>query len=123
LGALGLRPPIVVNGDQWDGYQAEQRLLTRAFGEAGNVVLLTGDIHSSCAAEVPEDPGSYLTVVGGTSRAVEFVTPAVTSGSFSHMLSGILPGLDGLTHLGPVLLAAVGSWFTYFDGERHGFGV
>ena len=24
---LGLTPPIVLNGDQWDGYQAEQQAL------------------------------------------------------------------------------------------------
>lgn len=123
LGQLGLRPPVVLNADQWDGYQAEQRSLGARFGEVGGVVLLTGDIHSSWAAEIPADPGAYLPAVGGASNAVEFVTPAVTSSSFTDALAGVAPGAEALVELIPVLLATIGSWFKYFDGAYQGFGV
>ncbi|HEY1118928.1 MAG TPA: alkaline phosphatase D family protein, partial [Acidimicrobiales bacterium] len=67
LALPGVSLPLVLNGDQWDGYQVEQAQLRAAYDAAGGVVLLTGDIHSSFAAEVPADPGTYLPGVGGPS--------------------------------------------------------
>jgi alkaline phosphatase D len=68
------------NADQWDGYQASRnRLLANlAENQINNVVVLTGDIHSSWANEIslnPFAPGTAL----ARRQAVEFVTPAVTS--------------------------------------------
>ncbi|MEL7450738.1 MAG: alkaline phosphatase D family protein [Pseudomonadota bacterium] len=67
-----------INTDQWDGYApARDRILE--FIETGNidnVVILTGDIHSSWGNEIarnPFDPAGYSPL------ATEFVTPAVTS--------------------------------------------
>jgi alkaline phosphatase D len=124
LTGLGLAPPIVVNADQWDGYRAEQQAFTRHFAEAGGVVLLTGDIHSSWAAEIPADPGAYLPGVGGATAAVEFVTPAVTSDSFSAAIASIgVPGVEAVAPLLPSIVTTAGPWFKYLDGDRHGFGV
>lgn len=121
---LGLEPPIVVNGDQWDGYRAEQASMGARFGEVGGVVLLTGDIHSSWAAEIPADPGTYLPVAGGATTAVEFVTPAVSSDSFSAAFEGAgVPGGEQLGGLLPAAITTAGPWFKYVDAERHGFGV
>jgi len=124
FGLLGVRPPVVVNADQWDGYQAEQRRLGQAFAAAGGVVVLTGDIHSSWAAEIPADPGRYLPGAGGPTVAVEFVTPAVTSDSFGAAIeSAGFPGGGQAAALLPTVVTTAGPWFKYLDPDRHGFGV
>jgi len=76
-----------VNPGQWDGYPGERRELL-AFvrrHEIDNVVVLSGDIHSSWAAELRTD-GEDVPV------AVEFVTPSVTTRSFAAELFPRLPG-------------------------------
>lgn len=120
LAAAQLSLPLVINGDQWDGYAVEQAALRDRFADVGGVVILTGDIHSSWAAEIPSDPGSYL-LTGST--AVEFVTPAVTSDSFSAALGAGDPAAEVLSTLLPVLVSAVGPWIKYLDAVQHGFGV
>jgi alkaline phosphatase D len=74
----------VFNPDQWDGYAASrERVLDFLRQEAiENVVVLTGDIHSSWAMDVtanPFEPARYDRATGAGSVAVEFVAPAVTS--------------------------------------------
>lgn len=120
---LGLEPPVVLNGDQWDGYQHEQSALGRTYAAAGGVVMLTGDIHSSWAAEVPADPGAYLGGLG-ESVAVEFVTPAVTSDSFRQAVEDLgIPGGEAFSAGLPLVAYTAGPWFKYLDPDRHGFGV
>jgi len=81
-----------LNSDQWDGYQpARDRLYDVLKGSSSsppvdNVVVLTGDVHSSWAADLTQDPnnpdtatGGYDPATGAGSRAVEFVTTSVTS--------------------------------------------
>lgn len=121
---LGISPPIVINADQWDGYRAEQSAFGGRFGEVGGVVILTGDIHSSWAAEIPADPATYLPGVGGDTTAVEFVTPGVTSDSFSAAFADAgVPAGEELGQLLPTVVTTAGPWFKYLDAERHGFGV
>jgi alkaline phosphatase D len=80
------------NPDQWDGYQpARDRVYDIIKGGAAapaidNVVILTGDIHSSFAADLSQDPnnsdvaaGGYDADTGAGSRAVELVATSVTS--------------------------------------------
>lgn len=66
------------NTDQWDGYVASRNRLLQNLAERqiGNVVVLTGDIHSSWGNEISINPFSSAS---DTRLAVEFVTPAVTS--------------------------------------------
>lgn len=68
------------NPDQWDGYVASRnRVLGYLASERiNNVVVLTGDIHSSWANEIAVNPFAAGTALA-TRQAVEFVTPAVTS--------------------------------------------
>jgi alkaline phosphatase D len=63
---------VPVNMDQWDGYPVErQQLLINILSHnIENVVVLTGDIHTSWASEI---------LLNSTKVAVEFVTPSVTS--------------------------------------------
>lgn len=68
-----------VNTDQWDGYRAERQrvydsILTR---QIDNVVVLTGDIHSAWANDLPT--GSYIPATGAGSVGVEFVCTSITS--------------------------------------------
>jgi alkaline phosphatase D len=79
-----LGPGCVLTTDQWDGYGAsrERVLLALEQGSIDNVVFLTGDIHSSWASDIshnPFDPAIYEAATGLGSRAVEFVTPGITS--------------------------------------------
>lgn len=69
---------IALNMDQWDGYPvARQRLFDLIKSEQiQNFVVLTGDIHSSWANDLQEDPFAGSDILG-----VEFVTPGVTSPS------------------------------------------
>jgi alkaline phosphatase D len=67
-----------LNPDQWDGYPVErERVLIEGVGGAGDVVVLTGDVHSSWAWEGPADDG-------GRASMVELVTPAISSETFAE---------------------------------------
>ena len=72
--------------DVWDGYApARARVFDVLEREKiGNVAVLTGDIHSSWALDVPRDPwgNAYDAASGAGSLAVELVTPAVSSPPF-----------------------------------------
>lgn len=74
----------VTHPDQWDGYaQSRARVLELLRDEAlDNVVILTGDAHSSWALDIADDPydaALYDGETGEGSRAVEVVAPAVSS--------------------------------------------
>jgi alkaline phosphatase D len=84
VGNLVLNADAIANLDQWHGYPASRnRFIDFLRGpEIENVVILTGDIHSSWANEIAIDPldtEEYDPDTGAGSAAVEFVTPAVTS--------------------------------------------
>ena len=67
-----------LNHDQWDGYPAARQRLFDVLRQqqVDNFVVLTGDIHSSWALELNEDPFAAQPM---ESLGVELVTPAVTS--------------------------------------------
>jgi alkaline phosphatase D len=94
----------VANADQWDGYAANRARLLAAWSEDAltNIVVLTGDIHSSWAADItadPFDPALYDGATGAGSVAVEFVAPAVSSpGPVSASQAPALQQLIGSTH-------------------------
>jgi alkaline phosphatase D len=92
------------NVDQWDGYLPSRiRLLTHlATSSISNVVILTGDIHSSWGNDItgnPFDPAGYSASTGRGSQAVEFVTPAITSpGIDDAAMAALLEGQIRATH-------------------------
>ncbi|HET9022364.1 MAG TPA: alkaline phosphatase D family protein [Ornithinibacter sp.] len=130
--ALGAPGYTFVNGDQWDGYTADRTsLLTHLAAqpeEAGDAVVLTGDIHASFACDLPvaSSPGNPTY----TSAGVEFVCPSVTSDGFFEVLSGT-PQLAGRPpeYVVAVTNQAIGAaqqlnpWIKYIDGVSHGFAV
>ena len=74
--------------DPWDGYTANrQRVLEVAAEAAGDAVFLTGDIHSTWAADLPLDPGTYLGTPtdASPSAGIEFVCPSVTSDNLDEI--------------------------------------
>lgn len=72
-----------INEDQWDGYPAERsRLLNHiSNNNIDNVVVLTGDIHTSWANDLAANESIYNPQTGAGSVAVEFVATSVTSPS------------------------------------------
>ena len=72
-----------INPDQWDGYRTARQRFYDMAEMVDNMVVLTGDIHSSWAFDLARDPqGDYDPETGAGSVGVEFVTPAVTSAGF-----------------------------------------
>ncbi len=113
--------PFVLNTDQWDGYPAQR---TRLFdflaestgGARDNVVVLTGDIHSSWASDLtprPTDASAYTPATGEGALAVEFICPAITS-------PGLGPAVDRI--LRP-RLATEAPHIKYVDLSQRGYIV
>ncbi len=71
-----------LNPDQWDGYNYERNHLLNYIisNDIPNVVVLTGDIHTSWANDIPMD--GYISSTGTNSGGVEFVATSVTSPGF-----------------------------------------
>ncbi len=107
-----------VNAGQWDGYPDERRRLFEQLRRdgLGNVVVLTGDLHSSWAAELtlaPDEPDEEP--VG-----VELVTPSVTSQPFARALAPPVPGGRALLRR---VIASQNRHLRWFDLEGHGYVV
>ena len=114
---------VFLNPDQWDGYQpARDRLYDVIRGGRGrrpvdDVIVLTGDIHSSFANDLTQDPnnpdvrtGGYDPATGEGSRAVEFVTTSISSPAF--------PDPDGQV---AALTQRVNPHMKYVDFNRRGY--
>jgi alkaline phosphatase D len=85
----------LANLDQWQGYPESRTRLLTFFRDSGvkNIVVLTGDIHSSWANELvvdPNDPASYDPATGKGSLAVEIVTPGITSPGIPELFLGLI---------------------------------
>lgn len=106
-----------VNAGQWDGYPGERAALFEFLAELGlsNVVVLSGDLHSSWAGELTLDPKRQ-----GRAVAVEFVTPSVTSRSFAEEVAPPLPGTHAALRR---LVATQNPHLRFFDLEGHGYLV
>lgn len=80
--------------DTWDGYTATRKRLFNFIDDNNidNMVVLTGDIHSTWAADLAHDPFDkryYNADTGEGSLAVEFVTPSVTSPALPPVIGDI----------------------------------
>lgn len=69
------------NEDQWNGYPVGRTRLMEFLrdNEVSNVVVVTGDVHSSWGMDVTVGDGSYDADTGEGAVAVEFVAPGITS--------------------------------------------
>lgn len=98
------------NTDQWDGYPAERSKLFDFMEQQGieNTVVVTGDIHTSWANDLPGS--NYNSSTGAGSVGVEFICPSVTSPN------GSIPVGTGIIQL-------VNPHIKYIDLANHGYFV
>jgi phosphodiesterase/alkaline phosphatase D-like protein len=80
-----------------------------------NVVVLTGDLHSSWVCELTLGPADRQTPAG-----VEFVTPSITSDSFADM---VIPSLPGSVPVVEALIRRVNRHVRWVDTRHHGYAV
>lgn len=106
-------PLVAVNMDQWDGYPSEREEILDFVDENAikNMVVLTGDIHSSWANELYKSSAILTSGVFDEPLGVEFVTPSVTSPGFP----------DGAAELVSAILPVVNPHMKYTDLKNHGF--
>ncbi|MEA2702663.1 MAG: alkaline phosphatase, partial [Actinomycetota bacterium] len=104
---IGLVAGRLVNPGQWDGYPEERGwLYDRLAAAGGNAVVLSGDIHSSWAADLP---------VGA-----EFVGPSVSSPSFARIL---VPGGGVGARLAARVFRGQNRHVKFVELQRHGYIV
>jgi alkaline phosphatase D len=112
----GVRLPL--NPDQWDGYAgARERLLQ--FIQANhikNVIVLTGDIHSSWANDIARNPYMAGYNPARDSLTVELVCPGISSQFFTDPNPQIVKGLECLTR-------ATNPHTRFVDFEKNGYVV
>ena len=111
----GTRP---TNTDGWDGYPAQRgRVLDFIERERiRNLVVLTGDAHSSWGFDIPRNPWNGYRATGEGSLAVELVTPAISSPPPSMFAS-----TNGNEAAAAVRVAL--PHLKYLDGVRRGYVV
>lgn len=115
---------VFLNTDQWDGYNpARNRVFDVIQGKqtgtpVNNVVVLTGDIHSSWAADLSPDPhnrdlatGGYLPATGDGSVAVEMVTTSISSPGVDNDTTGQIAGT----------LQAINPHYKYINLHKRGY--
>lgn len=106
----------VVNADQWDGYPAERNRLYQLIqnNHINNLVVLTGDIHTSWANDLPLP--NYNN--GANSVGVEFVGTSITSQNLLN-LPGALSLIQGMNpHIKWADLAAHGYMVLDINRQR-----
>ncbi len=110
MGLWKIAPGSYGNDDQWQGYKARNDLMSfLRDNEVANVVVLTGDVHSSWAMDVTIDDGSYTEATRDAAVAVEFVAPGISSPS------GLTEGIAGVFASEPHVRD--------YDYERRGYFV
>jgi alkaline phosphatase D len=104
----------VLNTDVWDGYPVARRRIFDmiAADTLTNLAILTGDIHSSWAMDVPAPATRYNARTGAGSVAVELVTPAISSPPMFASAE--------LRERGALLRLAHGH-LKYLEGESRGY--
>jgi alkaline phosphatase D len=104
--------------DQWDGYPAERDLLFRHFRDhrAGNIVVLSGDIHVCMALELRVDPFNEAE----EPVAVEFINTSLTSQNFDDKLKWA-PRTQSIPYE-QELLKTFGH-MKYVDLDSHGYNI
>jgi alkaline phosphatase D len=108
---------VPVNSDQWDGYLADRNRFINYLenNNLRNTVVLTGDIHTAWASNVPGN---------NTNRAAtEFVTTSVTSpgaGFITSAFGGLLGFLGGTIE---AVIRSLNSHIKYNNLTEHGYYV
>jgi alkaline phosphatase D len=112
-GVARFEPPLaglqLRNVDAWDGYvAARNRLLGSVMDdEIANLVVLSGDTHSSWVADLKADFADSLSPIVGT----EFVGMSISS----NFRPDFIPIIEG------ALLDPANAHVKFFDGAFHGY--
>ena len=119
---------ITINNDQWDGYQAERRALLHAIDKAGkkSVVLVTGDIHSSWASEIPLSAPHYGKDASGRVVACEFTPPSITAASGYDSIAinrALAAPVATALDVAQEAIKTANPWIKDVELTTHGFGV
>ncbi|KAJ3254188.1 hypothetical protein HDU77_004174 [Chytriomyces hyalinus] len=111
---------FMFNTDAWDGYPASRRRIIDAIEShrIKDVVVVTGDVHTSFAFDVPKSMDSYDKRTGSGSLLVEFVSPAISSPS---PLESVY--LGGLNQLAETLFPKMEPHMKWMDLSRRGYMV
>lgn len=121
--------------DIWDGYPAERQQIVDHItnNEIDNVVILSGDIHSSFASDIVTQPvlypsaqfqflpipnPAYNPLTGQGSAAVEFVTPSVSAANFDENLGPATSAQFEFVINNPIDVPGAGS-LTYNPHMKH----
>ena len=132
-GAIGAPEGVYITLDQWDGYQAERRRITRRMrddrtfpGPAGvqNFVTITGDIHSYIAGYIKVNYDDRTCMGDNRPVGVELVCPSVTSANLSEIATfgfGAAPAPDVGAFTAAV--TANNPHIKFFNSNDHGYNV
>ena len=127
--------------DIWDGYPKEREEIISYIdsGNIENVIILTGDFHSTFAFDVTQNPviypnpmannlptpsPSYDPLTGKGSVAVEFASPSITSANFDENVSAELATQFELSFNNPIQLlgdVVYNPHMKYVDLDQHGY--
>jgi alkaline phosphatase D len=106
---------ITLNRDQWDGYENDRQRIQNfifAFNVKNNIII-TGDIHTSWAMDVPNPYlGSYGSNGQGCSHMVEFISPSISS-----------PSVDFGGGIGSAAIIAANPYIKWVDLIYRGFSI
>lgn len=83
---------VAFSYEQWDGYQADRnRIIDHVMtNDIKNIVVVTGDIHTSWANDVPIPGVNYNPNTGAGSAFVEFIGPSITTGSDINVPTSVI---------------------------------
>ncbi len=103
----------IINPDQWNGYAYERQQIYNFVknNNIENFVVLTGDIHTSWANDLPDS--NYNVSTGANSRGVEFVATSITSSNSSFNVPSTL--ISQLESANPHI--------KYYELTKHGYIV
>jgi len=128
---------IIIDADQWDGYNAERKaLMSYLSGNAiSNVVALTGDLHAFFAGIVMDDYDAATP----TPVMVDIVTAGISSNSLFSYYKGVVDTNAAFASAKPLVYTTVngqvvntfnttlssfnGNWIKYLDTDAQGYAV
>ncbi len=109
----------VFDADSWDGFPNERERVLNVIKENNveNIIIISGHLHVSIAADVPKDKDNYDPTTGEGSLAVEFLSPSVSRGNFDEAGFGLF------TDLAIQLTLAQNPHHKYLNLTEHGYGI
>jgi alkaline phosphatase D len=104
--------------DTWNGYKEERDRLYKFINDKkiNNIVVITGDIHMTFVADLPQNLLFYNSLFKTGSMGVEFVTPSITSSNLDEFAGFTSSFLDWL-------VATLNPHIKKADLSNHGYFI